>query len=104
MQTHLVGRDTYVRTTQACGKSARFGNSAGIVEGVAAALQIPITLVPPAAWKKSQGLVGKGKDAAHTRAAQIYPGERRFDLKGKGQALADAVFIARHGAGIRHAQ
>lgn len=81
-----------------------FGHSAGIVEGVVAALQIPITLVPPAAWKKSQGLVGKDKDAARTRAAQLYPRERTFDLKGKGQALADAVFIARHGAGIQHAQ
>lgn len=81
-----------------------FGHSAGIIEGVVAALQIPITLVPPAAWKKSQGLVGKDKDAARTRAAQLYPRERTFDLKGKGQALADAVFIARHGAGIQHAQ
>lgn len=80
-----------------------FGHSAGVVEGVVAALQIPITLVPPAAWKKSQGLAGKDKDAARARAAQLYPRERTFDMKGKGQALADAVFIARHGAGITHA-
>lgn len=80
-----------------------FGHAAGLVEGVVAALHIPITLVPPASWKKSQGLVGKDKDAARTRAAQIYPRERTFDLKGKGQALADAVFIARHGAGITNA-
>lgn len=80
-----------------------FGHSAGVVEGVIAALGIPITLVLPQAWKKSQGLSGNGKDkdAARARAAQLYPGERTFDLKGRGQALADAVFIARHGAQIR---
>jgi crossover junction endodeoxyribonuclease RuvC len=79
-----------------------FGHAAGVPEGVIAALGIPITLVPPQAWKKSHGLVGKDKDAARTRAAQLYPCERTFDLKGKGQALADAVLIGLWG--LKHAQ
>lgn len=78
-----------------------FGHSAGIVEGVVAALMIPITLVQPGVWKRALGFAGQDKDATRARAVQLYPGVRDFDLKGKGQALADAVFIARHGAGIR---
>jgi crossover junction endodeoxyribonuclease RuvC len=77
-----------------------FGHAAGIIEGVVVALGIPITLVPPAAWKKALGLTGKDKDAARARAIQLYPGIPDLDLKGKGQALADAILIGRHGAGI----
>ena len=77
-----------------------FGHAAGVAEGVIAALGVPVTLVTPQAWKKTAGLIGKDKDAARTRAAQLYPGERTLDLIAKGQALADAIFIARHGARI----
>lgn len=77
-----------------------FGHSAGAVEGVIAALGIPVTLIEPQAWKRSAGLIGADKDASRTRAAQLYPNERDFDTKARGQALADAVFIARHGMGV----
>ena len=72
-----------------------FGHSAGIVEGVIVAMGIPLTLVTPQKWKKAAGLIGKDKDAARTRAIQLYPNIRELDLKGKGQALADAMLIAR---------
>lgn len=72
-----------------------FGHSAGIVEGVIVALGIPLTLVTPQSWKKNSGLIGKDKDAARTRAIQLYPDVRDLDLKGKGQALADSILIAR---------
>lgn len=75
-----------------------FGHSAGVVEGVIAALGIPLHLVAPQVWKKTHGLLGKkDKDEARTLAARLYPGERTFDLKGKGQALADAVLLGLHG-------
>lgn len=72
-----------------------FGHSAGIVEGVIVAFGIPLTLVTPQSWKKKSGLIGKDKDAARTRAIQLYPDLRALDLKGKGQALADSILIAR---------
>ena len=77
-----------------------FGHSAGVVEGVLAALHIPAVLITPQAWKKGAGLIGKDKDAARTIAARLYPFNRTLDLKGKGQALADAILIARIGAGL----
>lgn len=77
-----------------------FGHAAGVVEGVLAALHIPVALITPQAWKKGAGLIGKDKDAARTIAARLYPFNRTLDLKGKGQALADAILIARIGAGL----
>lgn len=80
-----------------------FGHSAGVVAGVVAGLLIPITYVTPKAWKKSTGLIGQDKDAARARAIQLYPHVRALDLKGKGQALADAILIGRHGLGLEGA-
>ena len=74
-----------------------FGHAAGVVAGVLGAMQIPVTLVTPQAWKRSACLIGKDKDAARTRAIQLWPAWRDLDLKGKGQALADAALIARFG-------
>lgn len=74
-----------------------FGHSAGLVEGVLAGLGIPYTLVLPQTWKKHAGLMGTDKDASRSRAIQLYPGLRELDLKTKGQALADAILIARAG-------
>ncbi len=76
-----------------------FGHGAGVVEGLLQGVGIPYTLVPPATWKKRAGLQGTDKDAARTRAIQLHPGIRDLDLKGKGQALADALLIARFGGG-----
>jgi crossover junction endodeoxyribonuclease RuvC len=74
-----------------------FGHSAGLVEGVVVGAGVPLTLVTPQAWKKHAGLIGQDKDAARSRCVQLYPTCREFDLKAKGQALADAVLIGRYG-------
>jgi crossover junction endodeoxyribonuclease RuvC len=77
-----------------------FGHSAGVVEGLIAGMGIPYSKITPQAWKKAYGLIGKDKDAARSRAVELYPSLRLLDQKGKGQAIADAIFIARHGAGV----
>lgn len=74
-----------------------FGHSTGTVSGVLGALGVSHTLVTPQAWKKAAGLIGKDKDAARSRAIQLWPAWRELDAKGKGQALADAALIGRYG-------
>lgn len=74
-----------------------FGDACGVVRGVVAGAGIPYTMITPQAWKKSAGLIGSDKDAARSRAIQLYPELRALDAKGKGQAIADALLIARHG-------
>ncbi|HFS8111095.1 TPA: crossover junction endodeoxyribonuclease RuvC [Enterobacter asburiae] len=78
-----------------------FGHAAGVAEGILQGLNIPYTLVTPQAWKKSAGLIGSDKDAARSRAIQLYPELRALDAKAKGQAIADALLIARFGVGIK---
>ncbi len=77
-----------------------FGHAAGTVEGVIAGAGIPLTLVSPAEWKKSAKLIGTLKDAARSRAIQLYPDLRNLDAIGKGQAIADAILIGRHGLSL----
>jgi crossover junction endodeoxyribonuclease RuvC len=80
-----------------------FGHSCGVAMGVLAALQIKHTLVTPQAWKRDAGLIGTEKDAARSRAIQLWPAWRQLDAKGKGQALADAALIARFGEKLQNA-
>ena len=74
-----------------------FGHACGSVSGVLGALEIPVTMVTPQSWKKRAGLTLKDKDEARSKAIQIWPHWRDLDKKGKGQALADAALIAKHG-------
>jgi crossover junction endodeoxyribonuclease RuvC len=78
-----------------------FGHAAGVVEGLLQGVGIAYTLVPPQTWKKRSGLIGTDKDAARSRAIQLWPFWRALDKKGEGQALADAALIAKFGADVR---
>lgn len=75
-----------------------FGHAAGLVQGVVTALGHPMTLVSPQTWKKRAGLLGTDKDAARSRAIQLFPSWEVLSKKGQGQALADATLIAMYGA------
>ncbi len=75
-----------------------FGHSAGVLQGVLGAFEIPVTMVTPSTWKKRAGLIGQDKDASRVKAIQMFPSWRDLDKKGKGQALADAALIAIYGA------
>lgn len=74
-----------------------FGHAAGVIEGVVSALMIPITLVAPQTWKRAASLIGTDKDAARSRAIQLWPRWEALGTKGAGQAYADAALIARFG-------
>jgi crossover junction endodeoxyribonuclease RuvC len=72
-----------------------FGTSYGIVQGVLAALNIPVVLVSPQTWKSRAGLRGKDKDMARTLAQRLYPRAELSRKKDIGRA--DAILIARYG-------
>ena len=77
-----------------------FGHAAGVVEGVVIGQMIPVTKVAPVTWKKRAGLIGADKDAARSRAIQLWPRWDALGKKGEGQALADAALIARFGGSV----
>ena len=74
-----------------------FGKSSGIIEGVLAALKIPVVMVTPNKWKKAAGLTGKDKDAARTLAIQLYPELADQLSRKKDIGRADAILIAHFG-------
>ena len=102
LREHADGAHAYLEQVgampgQGVSSMFTFGHAAGVVEGILQGLGIPYTLVTPQAWKKRAGLIGQDKDAARSRAIQLYPNLRVLDLKGKGQAVADAILIAKYG-------
>lgn len=82
---------------QGVSSTFRFGHSAGTVAGVLQAVGLAIDYVTPGKWKKFHGITGMGKDAARSRAILMFPHIKDLRLKGKGQALGDAILIALSG-------
>jgi crossover junction endodeoxyribonuclease RuvC len=101
---HVFIELVHAMPKQGVSSTYSFAHAAGLVEGVVTGAGIPFTLITPQAWKKAAGLIGSDKDAARSRAIQLFPHLRVLDLKGKGQAVADALLIARFGMGVLRAE
>ena len=69
-----------------------FGRSLGVVEGIIAAYNIPVTYVTPGVWTKGIGR-GAGKDASRSRACELYPSQQQRFARVKDDGRADAVLI-----------
>ena len=74
-----------------------FGRSVGIIEGVLAAKQIPVTFTTPQAWQKLSG-ASKGKDGSRQRVMELFPSQAHLFARVKDDGRADAVLIALAGA------
>lgn len=85
---------------QSASTAFKFGDSYGCVKGVICGQMIPLTYMTPQQWKKHAKLIGKDKDASRGRCVQLYPHIKDLALKQKGQALGDALLIARAGLGL----
>jgi crossover junction endodeoxyribonuclease RuvC len=70
-----------------------FGRSAGIIEGVVAALRMPSTYVTPQTWTKAVGRAA-GKDASRMRAMELFPTRAELFKRAKDDGRADAALIA----------
>lgn len=72
-----------------------FGHGTGVIDGVLAALKMPVVYVTPTKWKKAAALLKTEKDMARTKAIQLYPTAPLSRKKDIGRA--DAILIARYG-------
>jgi crossover junction endodeoxyribonuclease RuvC len=70
-----------------------FGRSAGIIEGVVAALRMPSTYVTPQQWTKAVGRAA-GKDSSRMRAMELFPTRADLFKRVKDDGRADAALIA----------
>jgi crossover junction endodeoxyribonuclease RuvC len=74
-----------------------FGRAAGVVEGVIAAIGIPLNFVTPQTWQKAMAVRG-GKDGSRMRAAELFPKQADQFKRVKDDGRADATLIAAYGA------
>jgi crossover junction endodeoxyribonuclease RuvC len=82
---------------QGVASTFNFGETAGVIRGVVAALGLELLYVTPQKWKKHLGLLNMQKDAARTLAIQLYPGLADDLARKKDGGRADAILIARYG-------
>ena len=92
-QAHIVIEKVGAMPGQGVTSMFNFGRSAGIIEGVVAALQRPYTYVTPAAWTKAVGRAA-GKDASRMRAMELFPSKADLFKRAKDDGRADAALIA----------
>ena len=91
--THVVIEKVGAMPGQGVTSMFNFGRSAGIIEGVVAALEMPHTYVTPAAWTKAVGRAA-GKDASRMRAMELFPAQADLFKRAKDDGRADAALIA----------
>jgi crossover junction endodeoxyribonuclease RuvC len=71
-----------------------FGYSAGLLEGVCAALGYPIELISPATWKR-RAAVPRGKGAARLLASRTWPTAAELFKRVRDSGRAEAALLAR---------
>jgi crossover junction endodeoxyribonuclease RuvC len=74
-----------------------FGRSKGVIEGVCAALAIPVAFITPPSWKRAVGIQpGKdgAKDAARAEAIRRWPAHAALFARKKDDGRAEAALIA----------
>ncbi|OUJ16502.1 hypothetical protein [Acetobacter sp. DsW_063] len=79
------------------------GNASGVVEGIVAALKIPMTLVRPTKWKKAMCLTAD-KGTSRARAMMLWPSEACRFARVKDDGRAEACLIAQYGLNSMRAQ
>lgn len=73
-----------------------FGKGYGVIIGILAALDLPVTLVPPQRWKRALG-VKADKDAARARASQLMPSAAHHWPLKKHDGRAESAMICLFG-------
>lgn len=101
MRTHIIECVVIEQVSSRPGEGVAgafaFGYGAGMLEGVAATLGLPVQMFTPAKWKKAAG-VPADKNGARMLAMRLWPGAtEKFKLV-KHDGRAEAALLARWAA------
>lgn len=86
----------HARSGQGVSSMFSFGRAYGVAEAVLQARGITFERAIPQNWKGHFHLMLAGKDASRIKAMERWD-DPVFNLKGKGQAVADAALLALYG-------
>lgn len=96
----VVIENVHAMPKQGVSSSFNFGRALGAVEAVPQALGLVCTYATPSVWKKSMGLVGKGKGASRQLATDLHPSWAAMFRRVKDDGRAEAVLLAMWGQGL----
>lgn len=82
---------------QGVGSTFTFGYAAGMLEGVAAGMGLPVEIIFAATWKKRAG-VSADKGAARQMASRLWPGAVAQFSRVRDDGRAEAALLARWAA------
>jgi len=88
--------DVHSMPGQGLSSTFSFGRSAGVVDGVLAALEVPVRFVDPRAWKKAYRLSASKEDSRRA-AIEMWPKHAHLFERAKDHGRAEAALIARWG-------
>jgi crossover junction endodeoxyribonuclease RuvC len=96
----------YVERSQAMPRQGassgfKFGRGVGSIEATIQLLEIPLTIVEPASWKKAHHLRGGDKESGRQRALQLFPAAHGLLARKKDHGRGEAALVAL--AGVNHA-
>lgn len=97
---HIYLEEVFSSPQMGVTSSFNFGEGKGMIEGIAAGMNIPLTQVKPTRWKKDMR-VPADKRAACQRASQLIPGAAPHFKGPRGGILdgrAEAALLALYGA------
>jgi len=91
--THAVVEQVASRPGQGVASTFKFGTSYGVVLGVLGALEIPVTHVTPATWKRAVGVTAD-KGSSRRKAIDLWPDKAQMFARVKDDGRAESALIA----------
>jgi crossover junction endodeoxyribonuclease RuvC len=79
---------------QGVASTFKYARAVGSLETVVACLDIPYSIIEPAAWKKFHHLIGADKEASRQRVLQLFPRDHALFSRKMDHQRAEAVLIA----------
>jgi crossover junction endodeoxyribonuclease RuvC len=95
--SHIIVENVGPRPSEGAVGAFSFGFGVGIIHGIAAGLDLPLTTVHPATWKKAMG-VPADKGGARLAAMARFPEWADSFKRVKDDGRAEAALIALYGA------
>jgi crossover junction endodeoxyribonuclease RuvC len=87
-----VVEDAFPMPKQGVSSVFRYARAAGSIEGAVTALQLPVTFVRPAVWKRNLG-VNAGKAGMRALACQAWPQHQHLFERVKDEHRAEAALL-----------
>jgi crossover junction endodeoxyribonuclease RuvC len=78
---------------QGISSTGKFMRAVGRIEGTILTLGLSLTRVAPSQWKASHGLLNRDKDAARSRALELYPHVAHHLARKRDVGRADSILM-----------